>query len=65
MKNPLFIPAVAALLLLASCQPPLPEAPPSNRAVVQPRGSSESVKSWNQVTKQESDAVLPFNTMRR
>ncbi len=62
MKAYLLIPAIA---LLTACQPPLPEAPPSNRTVVQPRGSSDTVKSWNQVTKQESDAVLPFNNMRR
>ncbi len=61
MKAYLIIPT---LILLASCQMPLPEAPPSNRTVVQPRGSSDSVKSWNQVSKQESDAILPFNTMR-
>ncbi len=61
MKTYLLIPVLA---LLTACQPPLPDAPPSNRTVVQPRGSSDSVKSWNQVTKQESDAVLPFNNMR-
>ncbi len=61
MKAYLIIPVLA---LLASCQPPLPDAPPSNRAVVQPKGSSDTVKSWNQVTKQESDAVLPFSNMR-
>ncbi len=53
------------LALLASCQPTLPDAPPSNRTVVQPRGSSNTEKSWSGVTKQEADAVLPFNTMRR
>ncbi len=63
MKKYLIIPA--AFALLTACQPPLPDAPPSNRTVVQPRGSSDTVKSWNQVTKQESDAVLPFNNMRR
>ncbi len=56
---------IPALFLLAACQSTLPEAPPSNRTVVQPKGSSDTVKSWNQVTKQESDAVLPFNNMRR
>ncbi len=63
MKQYLLI--IPALALLASCQPTLPEVPPSNRTVVQPKGSSDTVKSWNQVTKQESDAVLPFNNMRR
>ncbi len=62
MKKYLIIPAVA---LLSSCYHPLPEVPPSNRTVVQPKGSTDTVKSWNQVTKQESDAVLPFNNMRR
>ncbi len=55
----------AALATLCSCQRPLPEAPPNTRVVVQPKGSSSSVKSWNQVTKQESDAVLPFGNERR
>ncbi len=63
MKAYLIIPA--ALLALTACQPPLPDAPPSNRTVVHPRGSSDSEKPWNEVTKQESDAVLPFNNMRR
>ncbi len=62
MKTYLIIPVLA---LLASCQPSLPEVPPSNRTPVQPKGSSDTVKSWNQVTKQESDAVLPFSTQRR
>ncbi len=62
MKKYLIIPALA---LLSACQPPLPEVPPSNRTVVQPKGSSDSMKSWNQVTQQEADAVLPFNNMRR
>ncbi len=63
MKSYIIIPA--AFALLAACQPTLPDVPPSNRTVVQPKGSSDSVKSWNQVTKQESDAVLPFNNLRR
>ncbi len=63
MKKYLIIPA--AFALLNSCYHPLPEVPPSNRTVVQPKGSTDTVKSWNQVTKQESDAVLPFNTNRR
>ncbi len=54
-----------ALALLASCTPTLPEVPPSNRTVVGPQGSTDAVKPWNHVTKQESDAVLPFNNMRR
>ncbi len=48
MKTYLIIPALA---LLAACTPTLPDAPPSNRTVVQPKGSTDTVKSWNQVTK--------------
>ncbi len=62
MKAYLIIPALA---LLAACTPTLPDAPPRNRTVVQPKGSTDSEQSWNRVTKQEADAVLPFNNMRR
>ena len=54
-----------ALALFAACTPTLPDVPPNSRPVVGPSGTSEAVKPWNQVTKQESDAVLPFNNMRR
>ena len=36
--------------VLSSCQPAMPAVPPSNRTVVQPKGSSESVKSWSMPT---------------
>ncbi len=62
MKTYLIIPA---LFILASCSQSLPDAPPSHRTVVQPKGSTDTVKSWSHVTKQESDAVLPFDNMRR
>ncbi len=62
MHKYLILPVLA---LLAACQPTLPDVPPNSRTVVQPKGSTESVKSWSGVTKQEADAVLPFNQMRR
>ncbi len=63
MHKYLIIPV--AFALLSACHRPLPDAPPSARIPVPPKGTSDTVKSWNQVTKQESDAVLPFNQQRR
>ncbi len=51
--------------LLTACQSSLPAVPDSGRKVVEPSGSSGTLKSWSGPTKQENDAILPFNTMRR
>ncbi len=56
---------ILAALLLTACHSSLPPVPQTNRKVVEPSGSTGTVKSWNQVTKQENDAVLPFGQERR
>ncbi len=62
MKTSLIILTAA---LLASCTGTLPAVPDNGRKVVEPSGSTGTVKSWNLVTEQENNAILPFNTMRR
>ncbi len=62
MKTSLIILTAA---LLTACQNTLPAVPDNGRKVVPPSGSSETQKSWNQVTEQENNAILPFNTQRR
>lgn len=65
MKKMLFLAPLAAVMF-ASCQPPMPAVPPSNREVVGPKGSSESVKPWNNTTRKEGEAVLgPLGDMNR
>lgn len=65
MKN-LFMLAPLAVVMMCSCQPPMPAVPPSNREVVGPRGSSEAVKPWNNTTRKEGEAVLgPLGDMNR
>lgn len=54
------------LLLATGCNHKMPTVPPSNRTVVEPGGSSRSVKPWNETTKQEGDAVLgPLSDVNR
>ncbi len=62
MKSTIIILTAA---LLTACTQSLPSVPDSGRKVVGPSGSTDTVKAWNGVTKQENDAILPFNTMRR
>lgn len=57
MKYTMFLPALAAVLL-ASCQPAVPSVPNSGRTVVAPKGSSEAVKSWSIMGRQEGEAAL-------
>lgn len=58
--------SVFVLPLVVSCDHSLPPVPPSRRAVVQPSGSSENAKPWNQTTQKEGEAVLgPLSNMRR
>ena len=50
----------------SGCGQSVPSVPPSNRTVVQPRGSTDVMKSWNRTTKQEGDAILgPLSAERR
>ena len=46
-----------AAVAAAACQS-MPDAPKTNRTVVAPRGSEESVKPWSNPTKQEGDAAM-------
>lgn len=65
MKKMLLLAPLAAVMCV-SCQPPMPAVPPSNRTVVAPKGSSESVKPWNNTTRKEGEAVLgPLGDMNR
>lgn len=68
MKNAktILMMAPLAAVLMSACQPPMPAVPPSNRAVVGPKGSSDAVKPWNNTTRKEGEAVLgPLGDMNR
>ena len=65
MKHILLM-ALPVLVVATSCNVKMPPVPPSNRTVVEPGGSSRSVKPWNETTKQEGDAVLgPLSDVNR
>jgi hypothetical protein len=66
MKTKAILLVSLAAGVLSSCQPAMPAVPPSNRTVVQPKGSSESVKAWSMPTRKEGEAVLgPLGDMNR
>ena len=66
MKTTMMLLVVIVAGVVASCQPAMPPVPPSNRTVVQPKGSSESVKAWSMPTRKEGEAVLgPLGDMNR
>lgn len=57
---------VASSMVMTACESAVAPVPPSNRKVVEPRGSSDVTKPWNQTTRQEGDAILgPLSGMRR
>lgn len=56
----------AVALFVPGCQRSVPPVPPSHRTVVQPKGSTDVMKSWNRTTRQEGDAILgPLSNARR
>ena len=66
MKTKVILLVSLAAGVLSSCQPAMPAVPPSNRTVVQPKGSEESVKAWSMPTRKEGEAVLgPLGDMNR
>ena len=50
--------AASAALFLASCETAVPAVPDSGRTVVAPKGSSDAVKSWSKMSRQEGEAAL-------
>lgn len=66
MKTELMLLTALVAGVVTSCQPAMPPVPPSNRTVVQPKGSSDSVKAWSMPTRKEGEAVLgPLGDMNR
>lgn len=56
----------AVCVLLPACNQSVPPVPPSNRQVVGPKGSTGVMKSWNQPTQAEGNAILgPLSNERR
>lgn len=61
-----FLVAVVTLGCPPACQRAVPPVPPTNRTVVQPKGSTDVMKSWNRTTRQEGEAILgPLSNSRR
>lgn len=66
MMKYVFLMMLPMLMVTVGCNSKMPPVPPSNRTVVEPGGSSRSVKPWNETTKQEGDAVLgPLSDVNR
>lgn len=57
MKYSMLLAAVAAIAL-SSCESSVPAVPDSGRTVVAPKGSTEAVKSWSKMSRQEGEAAL-------
>ncbi len=57
MKYSILLASVAAVLL-SSCESAVPAVPDSGRTVVAPKGSTEAVKSWSKMSRQEGEAAL-------
>lgn len=58
--------SILAGICLSACQRGVPMVPPTERTVVGPEGSTQTVKSWSGITEQEGNAVLgPLSNMRR
>lgn len=66
MKATIILCALASTLVASSCRPTVDAVPDNGRVVVAPKGTSESEKPWNNITKAEGDARLgPLSGMRR
>lgn len=66
MKTCIILCALATGALVSSCQPTVDAVPDNGRVVVAPKGTSDSQKPWNNITKAEGDARLgPLSGMRR